>query len=194
MKCVLSILVVIGNLNVLLANNDNCRENDLNALMVRLRQLRKEFADLKIQHDELRPEIATIKDKSLIPIVGFNARLSSIGTVTARGRVVFDTVITNQGEGYNISTGIFTSPYTGLYFFSVQLCKERNNVTYYDIRQEDILLTKSTEYDDNGAYSCSSVSTIAMVNKTEKVWVHSYSEFYNDYYGWNTFSGSLLNK
>ncbi|XP_060591454.1 complement C1q subcomponent subunit A-like isoform X2 [Ruditapes philippinarum] len=177
MKCVLSILVVIGNLNVLLANNDNCRENDLNALMVRLRQLRKEFADLKIQHDELRPEIATIK-----------------GTVTARGRVVFDTVITNQGEGYNISTGIFTSPYTGLYFFSVQLCKERNNVTYYDIRQEDILLTKSTEYDDNGAYSCSSVSTIAMVNKTEKVWVHSYSEFYNDYYGWNTFSGSLLNK
>jgi predicted nuclease with TOPRIM domain len=52
MKFLLSILVIIDNLNVLLANNDNCRENDLNALMVRLRQLRTEFNNLKIQHEE----------------------------------------------------------------------------------------------------------------------------------------------
>jgi predicted nucleic acid-binding Zn-ribbon protein len=46
---------------VLLANNDNCRENDLNALMVRLRQLRTDFADLKTQQEtelkKLRQEI-----------------------------------------------------------------------------------------------------------------------------------------
>jgi predicted nucleic acid-binding Zn-ribbon protein len=52
MKFLLSILVIIVNLDVLLANNDNCRENDLNALMVRLRQLRTEFNNLKIQHDD----------------------------------------------------------------------------------------------------------------------------------------------
>ncbi|XP_060585677.1 uncharacterized protein LOC132741507 [Ruditapes philippinarum] len=73
MKFLLSILVIIGNLNVLLANNDNCRENDLNALMVRLRALRTEFdkqknvlEDLKEELKELRQntssEIAEIKE------------------------------------------------------------------------------------------------------------------------------------
>jgi uncharacterized protein HemX len=53
MRFLLSILVIIGNLNVLLANNDNCREIDLNAFMVRLRRLRTEFDDFKIKHAEL---------------------------------------------------------------------------------------------------------------------------------------------
>ncbi|XP_060590048.1 C-type lectin domain family 4 member D-like isoform X2 [Ruditapes philippinarum] len=52
MKFLLFILVIIDNLNVVPANNDNCGLNDLNALMVRLRQLRTEFNNLKSQHAE----------------------------------------------------------------------------------------------------------------------------------------------
>ncbi|XP_060591437.1 uncharacterized protein R10E11.5-like, partial [Ruditapes philippinarum] len=62
MKFLLSILVIIGNLNVLLANNDNCRENDLNALIVR--GLRTDFdkqknvlEDQKAEIEDLRQEI-----------------------------------------------------------------------------------------------------------------------------------------
>ncbi|XP_060565850.1 neurocan core protein-like isoform X3 [Ruditapes philippinarum] len=60
MKFLLFILVIIGNLNVYLANNDNCGVNDLNALMVRLLQLRTEFNNFKIQHDE---QIAVLKEE-----------------------------------------------------------------------------------------------------------------------------------
>ncbi|XP_060591446.1 complement C1q tumor necrosis factor-related protein 7-like [Ruditapes philippinarum] len=194
MKFLLSILVIIGNLNVLLANNDNCRVNDLNVLMVILRQLRTDFANLKIQHAELRQEISAIKDdKSLLPIVGFNARLSSNETDKRLRKVIFDTVITNQGEGYDNSTGEFTAPYTGLYFFSVQFCYEGNAI--YEIYQERTRLTSSLKLDSDT--SCSSVSTIAMVNKAEQVWVQTHLESINsinEHYGWNTFSGSLLNK
>jgi predicted nucleic acid-binding Zn-ribbon protein len=62
MKFLLFILIIIDNLNVLLANNDNCRENDLNALMVRLRVLRTDFADLKTKHDELLNRIDLINN------------------------------------------------------------------------------------------------------------------------------------
>ncbi|XP_060594653.1 heavy metal-binding protein HIP-like [Ruditapes philippinarum] len=268
MKFLLSILVIIDNLNVLLASNDNCRENDLNALMVRLRQLRTDFANLEIQHAEqinatqaeigvlkeandnqetelkklrqeinktsseigvlkeandtqekeleklrqeinktsskintlnrtqetelieLRKEIATIK----VPIVGFNAHLSTSGKVNKPGTVVFDVVITNQGADYNSSTGIFAAPYTGLYFFSVQLCNKENTHTYYGIHQKSRILARSYGYNYNSSWECSSVSIIAMLNKAEQVWVNNYDTIYDDYHGKNYFSGSLLNK
>ncbi|XP_060591456.1 complement C1q-like protein 4 [Ruditapes philippinarum] len=136
------------------------------------------------------------KNKSLIPIVGFNVHLSSTKTVNRGDKVVFDTVITNQGEGYDSFTGIFTAPHTGLYFFSAHDCYEGNKAAYYAIYQESKQLTGSTQRDFNNEYSCSSVSTIAMVNKAERVWVQctSTSVFYNDSSRWNAFSGSLLNK
>lgn len=34
------------------------------------------------------------------------------------GDVVYDTVITNTGNGYDVSNGHFVAPYEGLYFFS----------------------------------------------------------------------------
>ncbi|XP_060606797.1 uncharacterized protein LOC132759080 isoform X2 [Ruditapes philippinarum] len=141
--------------------------------------------------NKLRQEIAAIKE-----IVGFSAHLSS--TVNTTARVVFNTVITNQGKGYDSSTGIFTAPYTGLYFFSAHVCNQGNNDVYYGIYQNGTWLTKSIQSSDvTREHSCSSVSTIAMVNKTGEVWVQplslSHSVFYNDK-GWNAFSGSLLNK
>jgi hypothetical protein len=66
----------------------------------------------------------------------------------------------------------------------------------YAIYQEGTQLTRSTQYDNNSVYSCSSVSTIAMVNKAERVWVQTLytAVFYTDGYRLNAFSGSLLNK
>ncbi|XP_060595178.1 uncharacterized protein LOC132749450, partial [Ruditapes philippinarum] len=64
MKFLLFILVIIDNLNVALANNDNCGLNDLNALMVRLRQLRTEFNALKTQHEATQAEIKVLKEEN----------------------------------------------------------------------------------------------------------------------------------
>jgi seryl-tRNA synthetase len=49
---------------VALANNDNCGLNDLNALMVRLRQLRTDFNALKTQHEATQAEIKVLKEEN----------------------------------------------------------------------------------------------------------------------------------
>ncbi|XP_060607285.1 heavy metal-binding protein HIP-like isoform X2 [Ruditapes philippinarum] len=208
MKCLFSILVIIGNSNVLLANNDNCRENDLNALMVRLRVLRTEFADLKIKHEELINRIDLINDtqvvlketndnqetelrkhreeinnasseiklinikntkqeKELIELrKQINKTSSDINTENRKqdteltklrteidalkgGKVVasftvttpkmgatstslsFTTVITNEGNAFDSSTGKFTCPVSGLYYFSIHIVKTRSSSVDY---------------------------------------------------------------
>lgn len=36
--------------------------------------------------------------------------------------IVYDTVVINRGNGYNIGDGIFTAPVTGVYAFHVYVC------------------------------------------------------------------------
>ncbi|XP_060606814.1 C1q-related factor-like isoform X2 [Ruditapes philippinarum] len=170
----------VGNVE----NNAIQFQHDVNQTMIELSDnFKEETAKLK-----------TLADKSLLPIVGFNARLSSTKTVNTGNKVVYDTVITNQGEGYDSVTGVFTAPHTGLYFFTAHVCNQGNKDVQYAIYQEGTLITTSTQYDNGGVYSCSSVSTIAMVNKAERVWVQSLdtSVYYVDSRRWNTFAGSLL--
>ncbi|XP_025079790.1 uncharacterized protein LOC112555570 [Pomacea canaliculata] len=44
-------------------------------------------------------------------------------------RVIFDHVITNEGSGYNVSTGVFTAPFNGTYFFILTVAQKKINDT-----------------------------------------------------------------
>lgn len=49
--------------------------------------------------------------------VGFSAAVSKEKTIATGEVLVFSDVITNEGQGYNDTTGIFTAPKGGLYAF-----------------------------------------------------------------------------
>lgn len=132
-------------------------------------------------------------DKSSSPIIAFDVRLSC--TRKFVGKAVFDTVITNHGDGYDKSTGVFTAPHTGLYFFSAHVCSQGNRFVYYSISKEGTPLTKSTQYHGSGVNSCSSASTVVMVHKAEQVWVHvGTAVLHTNTYRQNTFIGFLASK
>lgn len=51
-------------------------------------------------------------------VCAFNARVrTSIKNLAVKGRVIFNTVVSNQGLGYIASTGIFTALRRGIYMF-----------------------------------------------------------------------------
>ncbi|XP_060591451.1 uncharacterized protein LOC132746352 isoform X3 [Ruditapes philippinarum] len=134
-----NIMSVATNLSQRVGN----MENDAIQFQRGINRTMVEFAD---SYSEEKRKLSDLADKSLIPIVRFNARLSSTKSVNTGNKVVFDTVITNQGVGYDKSTGIFTAPYTGLYFFSAHVCNKANAGAYYAIVHESKQLTSNKQH------------------------------------------------
>ncbi|XP_060577745.1 uncharacterized protein LOC132734895 isoform X1 [Ruditapes philippinarum] len=112
--------------------------------------------------------------------------------------IIFTTATTNEGSGYDISTGIFTAPVGGLYQFIVNYCTYLKQHSPLGLVLSGNVIARSSNYDGD-YYTCSSFSAVIRVKSSEKVWVKclscgsSRNLFKN---GWmmNSFSGILINK
>jgi IMP cyclohydrolase len=134
------------------------------------------------------------------PSVAFNAHhVADVNLDEANERIVFDTVITNEGSGYDSSTGIFTAPVGGMYQFTVHICTDTSKYSYIGIVHADNIFAKKYQYASGNPY-CSSVGGVIRVNSGEQVWVQSTSSAsnrqLNDSSGssrMNIFYGMLIN-
>lgn len=73
--------------------------------------------------------------------IGFLAKVKSDLTNRPKGSVViYNDVVTNEGDGYNPSTGIFTAPTEGLYSSSWTTTASANKYffTYLDVNGNNI--------------------------------------------------------
>ncbi|XP_045206990.2 uncharacterized protein LOC123559256 [Mercenaria mercenaria] len=131
-----------------------------------------------------------------VPVVAFHARRSSSATVSTGGTLVFDTVLINEGEGYDRATGIFTAPYNGLYYFAAHVCNPAYYAVHYAIVVDNNQIASSTQYDSDNVYSCSSVNAVVMMKSADRAWIKCTigSTFYHDSSRWNSFTGTLLNR
>ncbi|XP_060572182.1 uncharacterized protein LOC132730312 [Ruditapes philippinarum] len=81
------------------------------------------------------------------PSVAFNAHhVADVNLDEANERIVFDTVITNEGSGYDSSTGIFTAPVGGMYQFNVHICTHSSKFSYIGIVHADNIFAKKFQY------------------------------------------------
>lgn len=130
-------------------------------------------------------------------VVAFTAYLSHrIDHMGVGHRIVYDEVITNEGAGYNVYTGIFTAPLTGLYLFTysanshyvrsmLELVVDGHNVV-------DIIIDPVSNRE-----TMSSNTAIIRVTKGQSVGVQEYyisdGSIFSDNIGrYCTFSGVLL--
>ena len=107
--------------------------------------------------------------ESPIPKVAFSVHLANTqnkefpsGTI-----ILYDNIVTNYGGAYNQSTGSFTAPYHGLYFFTINFMSQENKASHLAIHLNDDRLC--TAYAGNGQYDVASCSIIKELNKGDVV-------------------------
>ncbi|XP_053408386.1 complement C1q and tumor necrosis factor-related protein 9A-like isoform X5 [Mercenaria mercenaria] len=146
-----------------------------------------------------RNSLSELKEKLTWPSVAFYAHhVTETNLAKDNQIIVFDSALTNEGSGYDTSTGIFTAPVDGMYQFTVHICTYYGKYSYIGMVYAGNVIAKASNYDkDHG--TCCSVGAILRVKSGEQVWVKctagsSNNRLLEDIYRMNTFSGILLNK
>ncbi|XP_062596067.1 complement C1q tumor necrosis factor-related protein 3-like [Saccostrea cucullata] len=129
-------------------------------------------------------------------MVGFSASVSSSSSSWNSGTLVFPTVITNEGNGYNPSTGIFTAPVGGTYVFFVNVQSYERQYIYVDIMLNGSTKVRTMAYSYSSSldyYDAGPNLVVLSIQKGDRVWIKRYSGsgYYNDG-PMTTFSGFLI--
>ncbi|XP_062615409.1 multimerin-2-like [Saccostrea cucullata] len=124
--------------------------------------------------------------------VGFSASVTSYSSSWNSGTLVFPSVITNEGNGYNPSNGIFTAPIAGMYVFFVNVQDNGNNI-YVDIVLNGSTKARTMSYYSGDSHDAGPNLVVLNIQKGDAVWIKHYSG--TGYYSngpITTFSGFLL--
>eukprot|EP00105_Crassostrea_gigas_P014360 XP_011430983.1 PREDICTED: uncharacterized protein LOC105330775 [Crassostrea gigas] len=126
--------------------------------------------------------------------VGFSASSNAYDINWSSGALVFPVVITNIGNGYNPSNGVFTAPIAGVYVFFVNVQGYYTQNVYADIVQSGSTKVRTMAVSDSqDRYDAGTNLAVLTLQKGERVWVrnHSGKGYYNDG-PITTFSGFLI--
>ncbi|XP_060601242.1 complement C1q tumor necrosis factor-related protein 5-like [Ruditapes philippinarum] len=148
--------------------------------------------------DAKKEELNQIQGKLDQPQIAFYAHhLKDLALDTTNEILIFEKTFTNEGTGYDASTGLFTAPVGGLYQFDVHTCAAYRKDTYLGLVLEGNVIAANANYGD-ASDGCSNFGAIVRVKSGAQVWVKSTSsgsnrQLYQNIYRMNTFSGLLVN-
>ncbi|XP_063416194.1 cerebellin-1-like [Mytilus trossulus] len=120
----------------------------------------------------------------------------ALQNIPSKSAIVYNTVLTNLGNGYDSSNGIFTAPSNGVYSFSwTVLCYRGKNFYTYISLNEDIIARNFASANKVAEHTSGSQKIIISMKKNDKVSVRIQGGETGQYMygsGWSTFSGYKL--
>ncbi|XP_069110171.1 complement C1q-like protein 4 [Argopecten irradians] len=126
--------------------------------------------------------------------VGFHVSLSTTTALGEHQIVVFDTIVTNYGNGYDSRHGHFTAPVSGLYAFAITILSNKNESSIHAaiIRDGHIV---GVAFGNGYEYDSATKLVVLRLQAGQMVWVEHYLDRPGyQLYGNNesTFSGFLI--
>ncbi|WAR22730.1 hypothetical protein MAR_036399 [Mya arenaria] len=130
---------------------------------------------------------------SIWPKIQFTAHNPVDKSLDNGQTIVLQSVVINDGQGYDPNTGIFTCPFSGLYMFTLQHCVDREKYSHVGIVKDNTMLVAGVAYGTTW-WPCSSMQAFVSLSKGEKVWSKANWESYlhHDAARWTSLSGVLL--
>ncbi|XP_060081246.1 uncharacterized protein LOC132560600 [Ylistrum balloti] len=172
-------------------------QEQVQTLLVAFQSQQQTIEHLERRIEEVETENLELKlsdDGAARASVGFSASLSTTVALGDSQTIMFDTIISNDGNGYDSRHGHFTAPITGLYAFSVTvMCHGSESNLHTSIVKDGQIIGKCFA---NG-YSSDNGSKLVVVQLQagQMVWVEhavdpSGYKIYGDEY--SSFSGFLV--
>ena len=127
--------------------------------------------------------------------IGFTASVSSGSSSWTGSTLVFPTVITNVGNAYNSSDGVFTAPRAGVYVFFVNVQSYNTQSIYMDIVLNGATKVRTMAYSigGNDNYEAGPNLAVLFLQTGDRVWVKKYAgQGYHHEGPVTTFSGFLI--
>ena len=102
--------------------------------------------------------------------VAFTAGVTSTSTTWNSGTLIFNMAILNVGNGYNPSTGVFTSPVAGTYVFYVTAVEYDKQYLQADIVLNSVSKVRTLGHSD-ASYQTGTNMVVLNLQKGDSVWV-----------------------
>ncbi|XP_070182624.1 uncharacterized protein [Littorina saxatilis] len=123
--------------------------------------------------------------------VSFHARLTS--SFTCSGTLTPFTVITNEGDAFSGTTGIFTAPRNGTYFFVASAgTASSDKYVYMYLQKDGVDVSRAYTLQYSGYFTMGSVQATLYLTAGQRVWLHSAASDPYYYYSSTSFTGFLI--
>ncbi|XP_015230391.1 PREDICTED: uncharacterized protein LOC107084857 [Cyprinodon variegatus] len=171
----------------------------------RLRSSEKQLEDLRTANTVRAAELAFLAERLTAAQrnseaelkVAFSVGLTDSGIVgpfEEETTLIFSKTITNIGQGYNSSSGVFTAPVRGLYFFSFTAADyQKGYMGLYLYRNQQPVLF-SLDLNDHGGYTSTTSVVVLQLEGGDIVRLALPASYrlYDDSRSFSVFSGFLL--
>ena len=110
--------------------------------------------------------------------------------------LVFNKVVTNEGNAYNRYSGIFTAPQNGVYIFSYSMHVNRDGQSFLQLVKNGVQIVGSvTESTDDYGDTQGGSTAVLYLSANDDIWVevfHDNTDRLEGKYGGTSFTGAWL--